>query len=194
MRTFLTSLALLLAVVAVNANAQVQITYGNVEGSSRFVDLLPNQAGQQVQLFVTGLAAAGGADAFEFNSFIGNNAAGPLFEALDFTTGTVLAGKTQTDVVVQPRASRVLVDNATVVTADGLLGTITFDTTGLSAGLWDFQLNNVAGSFDTRFTLLSDPVPTNAPDGFLRIQAVPEPSMAILGALGLGGLILRRRR
>lgn len=192
----------MIALLVSQASAQVQITYGTVEGSSRFIDLLPNQAGQQVQLFVTGLGAGGatGADGFEFDGQIGDGGSilngtdtGPVFESVDFTTGTVLTGWTQTDPVASPLAWRTLAFDAMPVNQDGLLGTITFDTTGFNSGIFDFALTNVAG-FDSRFTLLDDEIPTNAPNGFLRIQAVPEPSMALIGVLGLGAIVLRRRR
>jgi len=201
MKSLLCSLALLLSLCAFQADAQVQITYGSVEGASRFIDLLPNQSGQQVQFFVSGLAAsADGADGFEVNAQIGDGGTilggtdtGPVFESVDFNVGTVLDGWNQVDVVSAPLAVRSLLDDSTSVMTDGFLGTVTLDTSGFNSGTFDFMISGVAG-FDTRFTELSDEVPTNAPNGFIRIQAVPEPSTAMILALGISTLVIRRRR
>ena len=153
------------------------------------------------QFFVSGLAAsADGADGFEFNAQIGDGGAilggtdtGPVFESVDFNVGTVLDGWNQVDVVSAPLAVRSLLDDSTSVMTDGFLGTVTIDTSGFNSGTFDFMISGVAG-FDTRFTELSNEVPTNAPNGFIRIQAVPEPSTAMILALGISAVMIRRRR
>lgn len=177
------------------ANADIIITYGS--GGSTTIDLLPNTSNQTVQLFATGVAGEGGTDVFEFNVQIGDGGvdlggsdAGPVFGSIDLITGTVWDGNgaTQTDVVQFPLARQSVVDAATDVLADGLIGTIEIDTTGIFTGLVDFRVNGVAGSFDSTFFRDGVALDTTSTNGTLRIGAVPEPStLFMLMSIGLIG-------
>lgn len=183
------------------SNADIIITYGN---GSNIIDLLPNTAGQDVQFFASGVPGEGNIDGLELNMQIGDGGTaiggtdiGPTFEAVDMVLGTIWngpgGGANQDDPFVSPLLRQSTVFSNSAFSADGLVATITFDTTGFSNGTFDFLLSGVAGNFDSVFFLVDDTVPTTAPNGFLRIGPVPEPSSATL-LVGLAGLIWVRRR
>lgn len=181
--------------------ADIVITYGD---SLNFIDLLPNTAGQDVQFFASGVPGEGNIDGLELNMQIGDGGAalggtdiGPTFQGVDMILGTIWSGPgggaNQDDPFDEPLARQSTVFSNSLFSADGLVATVTFDTTGFSGGTYDFRLSGVAGSFDSIFFRGQDTVPTIAPNGFLRISPVPEPTSAILFA-GLGGWVLIRRR
>jgi hypothetical protein len=204
-RQFLAVLALTLLMIPSLASADIVISYGTVQGGNVVIDLLPNTPNQAVQFFATGVAAEGGTTGLELDLQIGDGGgaiggtdAGPVIGTVDLITGTIWAGNgaTQTDVVNTPLAKQSTVDTSSLVTADGLVGTVEFDTTGFSTGMFDFRLTGVAGAFDTMFVRTGSAVPTTAPNGFLRIsESVPEPSsLLVILACGLPTMLGRRRR
>lgn len=196
-------LAFLFAVSA-NAKADVTISYGVVEGGTIYIDLLEETANQTVALFGTGLANDGGADGFELDiqigdggSALGGSDTSPIVSVIDLLTGTIWenAGGSQLDVVDTPLARQSTVDTTSLVTADGLLAIITFDTTGFGTGEIDFALTGVGGAFDTVFFNGATSLTTIAPNGVIRVvSAVPEPGSALVVVGGLVGMAFRRRR
>ena len=192
-----------LAVVANQANADVFIDYGVDDGGTLFIDLQAETANQVVQIFATGIVADGGADAMEFDVQIGDGGSdlggtdtAPVITSIDLITGTVWAPNSpnQQDVVEFPLARQSTVDTTSLVTTDGLIATIEFDTTGFGVGEIDFLLNGVAGSFDTTLFQGVNTLTTIAPNGIIRVTAIPEPASAGVLLIGLIGVGFRRRR
>lgn len=189
MRVFTVFAVVLAAVTAPSALAQPSINVGNH-------DLLPGTAGQTVEIFVTGGDAIEG---LNLNVQIGDGLvnAGPTIQAVDIITSTIFADNNefgQLDGLADPQifATSVLTHFGTSVNADGLLATITLDTTGVSAGTYDLNLTGTLNG-DTNligFGTGGSPTPSTITSG--QITVVPEPTSALL--LTAGGLMLTARR
>lgn len=160
--------------------------------------LLPNLAGQQVQLFVTGGEMIQGID-FNLQVADGGPGAfgtivGPKITAVDLMTGTVFAGNSggSSDPGSVPQlAIRAITTNpGTFVAANGLLATVTVDTTGFATGTWAFSMSSTANG-PTKLFGVPNPV-TTILDGSLAV-VVPEPAGMAGAAFLVGGLLLRRR-
>ena len=198
---------LLFALLAVPSicSAQVAVTFGSLEGDTRFIDLLPNTANQTVQFFASGIAGIG-VNGLELDLQIGDGGAGiggtdtaPTIGVIDLLSGSIFnSSPTQADVVVTPLAAQSTVDQAAGVDSNGLIATVAFDTTGVDTGNVQLLLNNVAGSFNTSFFVDADVIDADIPDAVIRIgspEVVPEPtSIVLVAGIGLAGLVQRRRR
>jgi hypothetical protein len=134
--------------------------------------LLPDMPGQQVQIFTTGGEAVSGIDFFvqigDGGTIVGGVDTGPTITDLDLVTGTIFAAN-NSGVFTDPAP---LIWGATTTTttgtvpANGLLATLTIDTTGLSTGQFELILNPPA----TGPTAFADPgVTTDLTNGWLRI-------------------------
>lgn len=191
MKRVIVASGLLLLCVTTAAQADLTIEYGD----SYVIELLPNQANQEVQFFVSG------PDAFVFmdlymqigdgGATIGGSDTMPIFQDVDFLTGSLFAGGSQNAATNAPLIWADLLATAgnAPVNGPGLIGTVTFDTTGMSEGAIQFLMSGVADSFDSMFSGESA-ITTIAPNGVIVI--VPEP--ASIALLGLGGLLILRRR
>ena len=159
--------------------------------------LLPDLAGQTIEIYVTGGDAVYNvnfhAQVADGGPAHGGSISGPAFTNLDlFATGTIFelnnTGRASgtPDGIISPQVAYEGTTTATdTVAAEGLLAVITMDTTGYYDGSWDFLLTGcLTGNTD-----FGD-VPVTVTNGTI---IVPEPvslSMILLGA----GLILPRRR
>ncbi len=156
--------------------------------------LQPNTAGQTIQLFVSGGDAVavvnfaaqidGGGSAVPG----GGVDVGPVFTNLDLLTGTIFAtnndGHSGVNIYPQLALSSTITASGSVA-ADGLLATLTLDTTGVSSGDYAFLLSGTLNG-DTDFALIH-PTITNG-----TIHVTPEP--ATMALLGLGSLVVLRTR
>src|SRR5688572_27391250 len=138
--------------------------------------LVPNMPGQQVQIHVSGGEAVSGIDLFvqvgDGGTTVGGDDTGPEITNLDLVTGTIFAAN-HTDVFTDPAP---LIWGATTTTttgtvaANGILATLTIDTTGITTGQFDLLLNPPA----TGPTAFADAgVVTNLTNGLLQIGVAP---------------------
>jgi hypothetical protein len=138
--------------------------------------LAPNTSGQQVPILVTGGEPVSGVDLFvqvgDGGAAVGGDDTGPMITNLDLVTGTIFAGN-NTGAFTDPTP---LIWGATTTTtsgsipANGLLATLTIDTTGILTGQFDLILNPPT----TGPTAFADPsVITMLVNGSLRIGTAP---------------------
>jgi len=125
---------------------------------------------------------------------IGGALTGPTMTAIDLTTNTIFSanGPNQANVVAFPLARQSTVDTATAVLANGIIGRVTFDTTGIGLGNFDLLLTGVAGAFDTTFFNGANALAATVPNGTIRV--VPEPSSMAIIIAASAGLVFRRYR
>ncbi len=129
----------------------------------------------------------------------GTSHSGPLISSLDALSGTIFSGGIQTPTPgnVFPQYREDVVDVASIVTVSGLLMTLTVDTTGFDSGTWALTLkDNIGGLGNETFLNNGSHIPLDITDGFITIQAIPEPSMLPLWGLlpVLGGVYFWRNR
>ena len=137
----------------------------------------------------------GAIEGMDLRAQIGEGTAGPIFVGVDYT-GSIWDGQSFLSAVdpVDPGNNRWFNDGlalfAGTVTADGLLGTLLVDTTGLSVGQsFSLRLDEPFGGT----ALIIDANTNHAlqlTNGTINI--VPEPASLVL--LGAGTLVLLRRR
>ncbi len=159
--------------------------------------LLPNTPGQTVFITVSADAADAVAGC-NFNAQIAGGGiayggqAGPAISAVDMETGTIFAGNNtgQSDLgSLAQLATLSIVTASGTVPADGLLATLTIDTTGLATpgATWPLELGQTLNG-PTDFA----PAPAVITEG--TIQIIPEPTSLALLALPALALLRRRRR
>jgi len=145
-------------------------------------DLLANTADQPVRIMVSGADEVQGlnfraqvADGGTHPD-IGGSIEGPRITDVDLVSGTIFDGNTmgQSDVLSLPQISvQAATTSAGTVMAEGLLATVTLDTTGFFEGTFGFSLADTRdGATDFAG------IPIGITDGSIRI--VPEPSAAML--------------
>lgn len=195
-RRVVLALGLLLCVPAI-AQAASSIVVGNHV-------LLPNTAGQNINLNVTGNDNIGAVDLFMVIN--GGTGPAPIVTAANVVApGTIfgsvansglgLFGAPNNPPSLTP-ATATTTASGTVV-SNGLLAVITFDTTGIPAGVYSWALTGHPLFGDTDFGTDENfdfiyPTVTN---GTLTI--VPEPASVVMGlfaAAGVGVVAIRKRR
>jgi len=182
--------AIILASVAAPASGAIFIDIGVIELQADTADQtvaiwVTSDTGDEVAGVNFNIELAGG------GSVLGG-LAGPDITDVDLLTGTLFEGnhQGQTDLgSLAQLAMHTVVTDVGTVPADGLLATVTFDTTGFTVvgSEWTLALADTHNGA-TDFA----PTPAVITDGTLRL--VPEP--AAFALLGLGGamILLRRRR
>ena len=157
--------------------------------------LLPNKPNQTISIYVTGGAEVG---ALNFNLQSGNGGPavggtpGPVFTNLDLVDSTIFASDYETplDLGSSPQVLTwdiLTAEDGDYVAANGLLATVTVDTTGFSDGETFPLLINHTLNGPTNFVYDGiTPVTSTLVDGMITI--VPEPSTLVL--LAAGGVVL----
>ena len=205
MRVFTGIAVVLSAVAAPLAGAQPAIDVGSH-------DLLPDTPGQTIEVYVTGGQPIVGTN-LNVQIADGLNTAGPVFQGVDQVleniigttygvdaiTGTLFdapnnnGGQDNSYIGPQVIAAVVVTPQNTTVAADGLLATLTIDTTGVFAGTYDLKLAGTRnGDTDLNLDSQNNPIEPTITNG--QINIIPEPASALLLAAGGGVLIARRRR
>lgn len=159
-------------------------------------DLLPDTPDQQILILVTGGDLVQGLD---FNVIIadggpelGGVVEGPAVTNTDIVTGTIFqnnnTGVIDLGITLRQFDARSTTTAAGFVAAEGLLATLTIDTTGVFSGVFPLILSSTPNG-PTDFAGL----PARINDGLIRV--VPEPGTSLLGsALALAVGLTRRRR
>ena len=168
--------------------------------------LLANLPGQPVPIFVTGgepvsglnlfaQVGDGGPELIDFGLPAGTD--GPEITNVDLKTGTIFEAipDPQTMALGSPQVANFFIAISAPggsVPADGLLATLTIDTTGFSSGTWDLLFSGVLpdlGGFDSDFAGVA------ADDIFNgTITVVPEPAAIALASLGMIAFLLFTRQ
>jgi hypothetical protein len=164
-------------------------------------NLLPDTAGQQIHISVSGGQAVRG-----FNLFVmsgdggellgGVNGSAPAITDVSISIGTIFAPHIQTVTDGEPQFWSAWIDtDGADVPASGVVAILTIDTSGFEQGTYPLLL----GGFDPSLALLDTTFSDASPGGELAavifngtITVVPEPASLAVFALG-GALLLRRR-
>jgi hypothetical protein len=172
---------------------------------SHTYDLLQNTPNQKIQVYVSGgsLDQVAGVD---FNMELGGGGpalgqpAAPVFTGVDLTTGTIFQNSTLESVdsgSLPDVLTWWILEGSGTVEANGLLATLTIDTTGYYANApvhsWSLDMENTANG--PSVFLNNGEVPALITDGTITLVA-PEPSsLALFGtaATALAGLAARKR-
>jgi len=131
--------------------------------------LLPNQAGQEIEVLISGGHAVegmnfyiqvgdGGPEAVDLGLIDPPGIDGPHVENVDLETGTIFESNNSgqfnpdTNETLPQLFGAFIVTNAATTTADGLLATVTIDTTGFTAGTWELRVSDtLAGDTELPF-------------------------------------------
>lgn len=167
------------------------------------VELIENRSNQVIEFFVTGTGET--APGLNFNIQVGDGGTagggsivGPAITGLDIISGTIFDGNNTGQAglgagTVPQVAGATTTTNSGTVEPDGLLATVTFDTTGfgLGTGPFDLLLSDTLNGM-TEFPFASDDLVVT--DGRILIVPVPEPAGLILFLSGGACMFFRRRR
>jgi hypothetical protein len=194
MRSFGLAVTSALCLLAADPAAAATIDVGNHL-------LLPNTPGQVFTIDVAGGDLVQGVDFFLQVADGGPEAAGfedgPEITGVDILDGTIFDGNHTGEAAGGPLIPQFWQSGTTTLTgtvaAEGLLATVTIDTTGFFAGSWELLAKDTLMG-DSNFPTTG--VTTNVTNGRLTISEIPEPSTLALGLVlaGLGCLHGRRGR
>jgi hypothetical protein len=165
--------------------------------------LQPNQAGQTIQIFVSGGDLVPGVD---FTAQVADSGPvsegglgtidGPNITGLDLLAGTIFAGGTQFGAGSPAPQwwSRTAITNGPAVPANGLLATITISTIGFNSGSWDLKLRDA--QFNSSTDWEGNGIVNGTGEGITNgtIYIVPEPGTAMLSMLVPAAALLRRQK
>ena len=157
-------------------------------------NLLPNTAGQPVQILVENVPDVAGVN---LNAQIGDGSGigTPLCNGVDLTTGTIFtsnnSGAWDNGSTPGLLIYSILTTSGTVSASSALLATFYVDTTGLNSGTFVLSLGDTLNG-PTTFLSESGEVPIIITNGTLTV--VPEPTGLAILATGLLPLLRRRRK
>ncbi len=164
-------------------------------------NLAPNTPGQQILIRVTGGEQVQGLDfnvlVADGGSQLGGNIEGPAITKTDIILGTIFqennTGVQDLGVFFRQFDARSTTTASGTVVADGVLATLTIDTTGFFQGTFDLILSNTPNG-PTDLPRLNNGVAVRITDG--TIHVVPEPGSFLFGTVSLlaCGVIRRRAR
>lgn len=154
--------------------------------------MLANTPGQVYSIVIHGGDPVSGLDlkvqVADGGPAAGGIVVGPRITAVHLVNGTIFEGNAtaqQTDLPFPQLATASVHTLSGTVPADGVLAYVTIDSTGFTTGSWPVLLaGTAAGDTDLAGT------PAQITNGSLS----PTPGSGILSFLGLGGLLLLRRR
>lgn len=199
-------LAAAFAVSSLSADGAAIVTVGNHT-------LLANTPGQTITISISGAEQVAGEDLFaqigDGGSINGGINTKPVFSNVDIIHGTIFDGNNtgaQGDPNGVPPGSNAghpliwldsTVTNSGTVSDNGLLATLTVDTTGLNSGTFPLLLSGVANTLGTFNTTVRDaagaPIALTIQNGTITVAA-PEPStVGLVCVFGLTALARRRR-
>ncbi len=159
-------------------------------------DLLPDRAGQVIEIPITGGAAAQG---LNFRIMIGDGGVevggsdvGPMIEQVELATGTIWSGISNQPIRVEgvPMYAfyTITTQSGFAATAEGVLAKVVLDTSGLTAGSWALRLQD-PGGMATNLPMHT----TTVGDGLVRI-VIPEPTGALMLLTLAGAVVIGRKR
>lgn len=167
--------------------------------------LLPNAAGQKVPIMIGGGDPIEGIDLYvqigdgglvlhkDGFPVIDGDDVGPIITAVDILRGTIFAtSHTGARIEAHPLiwSASTTTAGASKVPADGLLATVTIDTTGFFGGTYPFSLT--ASTIPSPTPTWVANIPSTLVDGSLAI--VPEPATVFLALAGAAGCAIVARR
>jgi hypothetical protein len=157
--------------------------------------LLPNKANQTIQISVTEGDAVQGLNLYlqiaDGGTLAGGSVNGPTITSVDILSNTIFSDNNtgvRNPGSLPQVAARVTTTSAGTVNAEGLLATLTIDTTGFTDGSWSLNLNDTLNG-PTDFA----GVPVVTYDGSIFIAEVPEP-MSLLPLAMVVGLLRQKQR
>ena len=174
------------------------------------IDLLPNLPGQVRTLQISGVDQIAGMDFFAqvgdggpelvvFDLPAGTD--GPAMTDVDLESGIFLGNNTgQTDMLASLGGSIPQLVGFGISTTSGTVAslgdlvTFTFDTTGFTAGTWDFALKGTLAGDTTLYNANAGVIPLEVTPGLLKIVPEPASLLLVLCGLGIGGVVWFRRR
>lgn len=164
-------------------------------------ELVPNTPNQKIEIRVTNITGAAVDDiqGLNFNVQIGNGlGVQPIFTNVDIIAATIFASNNLGQSIPEggsfPQAqARTTLTESGFVDANGLLATLTIDTTDVFAGTFALSVGDGSTLLGplTFINGLGDTVPATFTDGSIFI--VPEPSSLLVLSLGAGAVLCRRR-
>ncbi|MCK4626677.1 MAG: PEP-CTERM sorting domain-containing protein [Phycisphaerae bacterium] len=192
-------IAVCLGIVGV-AHGQLSIDVGDH-------DLLPNQSGQTIEVYVAGGVPVQNVDVYaqigDGGPLGGGSVPGPVFTLLDLFDDDPLTSfifdpnndglrrNPPYGVLVPQIAYEGIMTASGEISANGLLAIFTIDTTGYTEGTWDFLLTGTNAG-NTIFGYGGNEVPMTVTNG--SITVIPEPASLSILLLGAGWVLSRRRR
>ncbi len=201
------ALALLLLLTDSLAWAEPTVVLGDPQNpASHTYDLRQNQAGQQIQIYVSGGDSIAGID---FNMELDSDApaiappSAPSFTGVDLTTGTIFQnnnlGAVDSGSLPTDELTWWITTESGVVSANGLLATVTVDTTGLFASdpvhSWPLSMSETDNGSTEFLNSSGVALPASFTDGTITLVA-PEPHpLALLGigVVALAGYVCCQR-
>ncbi len=196
-----------IAVIAVCLGL-VGVAHGQLSINVGDHDLLPNQSGQTIEVYVAGGDPIQNVDVYaqigDGGPLGGGSVSGPAFTLLNLFDDDPLTSfifDPDNDglrrnppygvLVPQIAYEGIMVSGTAPISANGLLAIFTIDTTGYTEGTWNLLLTGTNAG-NTIFGYGGNEVPMTVTNG--SITVIPEPASLSILLLGAGWVLRRRRR